>query len=126
MEQQERPRRRKGHMSFAAYVRERRRRKKIKFNDLVDALATSSASLTKYVQGKSIPNSDRMDLLAAKLDVDRVYLYALANRIEPNVAEMLVELLKDDPSGMKTLISRKYNRLNSDLLISNQITQQLG
>lgn len=100
----------KEYISFGDYVKTRRSRMKIKFNDLVKYLATTSTSLTHYMNNKQFPSDYRLSLLASVLETDPVYLFGLAGKIEPELKWKIIELEKKQPERLKQLIEEEYRK----------------
>jgi transcriptional regulator with XRE-family HTH domain len=100
----------KEQISFGDYVKNRRVKMKIKFNDLVEYLATTSTSLTFYMNNKQYPSDYRLSLLASVLETNPVYLFGLAGKIEPELRWKIISLSKSQPERLKQIIEEEYSK----------------
>ena len=101
-------------VTFGEYIKTKRLEKKIKFEDLRSYLGCYSATLSKYVANEIFPAPERMALLCSALEIDPVFLYALTNRIHPDMLWKLVTLIREDSNKVVQMVDYAFNSYMND------------
>jgi len=108
-------------VTFGEYIKAKRIGKKIKYSDLKEYLGCYSATLSKYMANEMFPAPERMALLCSVLEIDPVFLYALTNRIEPNLQWRLITLIRDDTDKVVKMINDAFSSYIEKDKVSDQV-----
>ena len=107
----------KQNVNFGEYIKAKRIEKGIKYNDLREYIGCNAATISKYMANQMFPSPQRMSLLCSLLGINSVYLYALTNKVHPNLQWKLITLIRDNPEKIESLINdtfKEYTERPSD------------
>lgn len=103
----------KSKVTFGEYIKAKRIDKNIKFNDLKDYIGCTTATLSKYMADEMFPSPQRMSLLCSVLEINSVFLYALTNKIHPDLQWKLVTLIREDSEKVVEMINKAFGTRSS-------------
>lgn len=108
-------------VTFGEYIKVKRIDKKIKYNDLKEYLGCNNATLSKYMANEMFPSPQRMSLLCSVLGADSVFLYALTNRVHPDLQWKLITLIREDSNNVVKMINDAFSSYMQKDKVSTQV-----
>jgi transcriptional regulator with XRE-family HTH domain len=113
----------KATVTFGEYIKAKRIDKKIKYNDLKEYLGCYNATLSKYMANEMFPSPQRMSLLCSVLEIDSVFLYALTNRIHPDLQWKLTTLIREDSDKVVKMVNDAFNSYMQKDRVCDQVNE---
>ncbi len=110
-------------VTFGEYIKLKRIDKKIKYNDLKEYLGCNNATLSKYMANQMFPSLQRMSLLCSVLEIDSVFLYALTNRIHPDLQWKLTTLIRNDADKVVKMINDAFSSYMQEDKVCAQVDE---
>lgn len=76
-------------LTLGQVIRVCRERKEMRKSELAKRLSVTNQYIGDMEKDRAIPSSEKIDLLAGVLEIDRTYLYKLANKLPDDLIEQI-------------------------------------